>query len=392
MLLACVLALMVCGGTVQAAATDQPSSWAATSVSEARNLKLATDEMDTAFQSPTTRAEFCRLIIRWLVIFYDAPIDSQIETRGLTPQDFNDTDDYAIRAAAALEITSGTGNGDFSPNQELTREQAATMLRNALNAIGINTADSASVAWSDAGEIADWARSATNAVYAAKIMNGTNADPLTFSPQSPYTHEQAVVTALNLWEYAIGQDASRSLPKRDIEYGEQPSKPAESPKAAIQVNQGLLSTYGSSYGKIRDLFNLSDPEFLYHGEYCATDAKTGVSYYFTNSNWEAQDNDMCLKIGGGLNSIVSGISEEMPVDEFADRLMSLGDKASYKIEKGAGTSGYIADRYAVVYFSGDDGSGEDGSGFGAALYIALPENGADTVSPNSGTWLQIIAG
>jgi hypothetical protein len=221
-LLSLALVLTLCGNAVFAA-TDAPSAWAKDRIDKAVELNLVTDEMNTAFQSPTTRAEFCGLVARMLIIWYDAPIDFQIEARGLTLGEFNDIADvgwpYAIRAAAALGIVNGTGNGNFSPNQQLTREQAATMLRNTLEAIGISTADAKKAGWEDESEISGWAQDAANVMYAAKIMSGTNTNPLTFSPKLSYTHEQAVITVLNLWEYAIGQNASRALPGNDVEYG-----------------------------------------------------------------------------------------------------------------------------------------------------------------------------
>ena len=201
--------------TVSAAQTtpnDQPSSLATAGVERARSLGLVTDEMNQGFQSATTRAEFCRLVSRMLIIFYEVPIDYIIEARGLTPHDFNDTEDYAIRAAAALGITSGTGNGNFSPEQPLTREQAATMLRNVMNVIGLETANHPAIAWTDAGEIASWARDATDVMYAVKIMNGTSSQTLVFSPKTPYSREQAIVTVLNLWNYAQDQSEGDTPP------------------------------------------------------------------------------------------------------------------------------------------------------------------------------------
>lgn len=220
------IAMMFTATVPALAASNQPSSWAAQGIARANELNLVTDEMNKNFQSPTTRAEFCRLIARFLIIWYDAPIDYIVPAFGLEPVDFNDTNEYMIRAAAALGITSGTGNGNFSPDATLTREQAAGMLRNTLTAIGVDTANPTKVAWADEAEISAWAREATDVMYAAKIMSGTGTNPLTFSPKSPYTHEQAVITVLNLWDYAISQNVSRTLPEDDVEYGKQTQQSA----------------------------------------------------------------------------------------------------------------------------------------------------------------------
>jgi hypothetical protein len=93
------------------------------------------------------------------------------------------------------------------------------MLRNALTAIGVDTVNPASVTWAEKSDISGWAKEAADVMHAAKTMSGTGINPLTFSPKSPYTHEQAIITVLNLWDYAIAKGTSRTLPESGIEYG-----------------------------------------------------------------------------------------------------------------------------------------------------------------------------
>ena len=114
---------------------------------------------------------------------------------------FTDTSDPAIRAAAALGITSGTGNGTFSPDAPLTREQAATMLTNVMKIIGENTSSAPTVKWKDDKDISSWVQTTADVMYSYKIMSGTSAADLVFSPKSPYTHEQSLMTLNNLWKY-----------------------------------------------------------------------------------------------------------------------------------------------------------------------------------------------
>ena len=202
LILSLVCAFTLLGGVAQAAvANDQPSDWAKDSVAAAKNLGLVTEEMQSGFQSAATRAEFCRLAVRFVEVYYGKTAEAILVERNLSPMSFNDTDDKAIAAAAALGITTGTGEGQFSPNQTLTREQAATMLRRVLAVIGKDIANPSVAAWTDAGKISDWARTAADAMYAAKVMNGTSTTTLVFSPQEAYTREQAVITVLNLWNY-----------------------------------------------------------------------------------------------------------------------------------------------------------------------------------------------
>jgi hypothetical protein len=38
-------------------------------------------------------------------------------------------------------------------------------------------------------------------MYTAKIMGGTSTAALVFSPKTAYTHEQSIITLVNLWEF-----------------------------------------------------------------------------------------------------------------------------------------------------------------------------------------------
>ncbi|GHU87247.1 hypothetical protein FACS1894202_01170 [Clostridia bacterium] len=181
---------------VAAFAADLPSSWAVDSVDRAESLGLATSELLNGFVATTTRAEFCRAVVNFLRK-YGYNVDS------VTPKVFEDTNDRDIGVAAALKITSGnnTAGTQFAPDLALTREQAATMLRNVMNVIGVNYSVTAAK-WTDAKDISSWAKEAVDVMYGAKIMGGTSTTSLVFSPKTPYTHEASIATLVNLWEYA----------------------------------------------------------------------------------------------------------------------------------------------------------------------------------------------
>ncbi|MDR0937724.1 MAG: S-layer homology domain-containing protein [Oscillospiraceae bacterium] len=171
------------------------SSWAVAAVNTADSLGLSTSELSANYQATTTRAEFCRAAVNFLRKFgYDVD--------GVTPKLFADTTDRDIGIAAALGVTSGTDAAKnlFSPDNTLTREQAAGMLRNVLNVIGADTKTSG-VKWTDADSISSYTKDAADVMYTAKIMGGTSTTALVFSPKTPYTHEQSIGTLVNLWEY-----------------------------------------------------------------------------------------------------------------------------------------------------------------------------------------------
>jgi len=208
LILSLVCAFTLLGGVAQAAAAanDQPSDWAAEHMAKAREMLLVPDEVDGDFQAPITRAEFCLIAVRIVEVYYDKTIEQIVYNRELDFIRFSDveyigtTNNY-IMAAAALGITSGTGDNKFSRDLILTREQAATMLRRVLTVIEKDIINPTPAAWVDADKIEGWAREAADVMYAAKIMNGTSVTELVFSPQEAYTREQAIITALNLWNY-----------------------------------------------------------------------------------------------------------------------------------------------------------------------------------------------
>lgn len=191
-------------GEISFDSTVPSSPWSLDRITAADELGLITAEMRGAYQSTTTRAEFCRLAMRFLEVFYSKTSNEILKDRNITARVFSDTSDDAIGAAAALGITSGTSavKNTFTPNGSLTREQAATMLRNVMNVIGVDTTPPPhKILWTDKNSISSWAQSACDVMYEAKIMLGTSKTALVFNPKSSYTHEQAIITIQNLWEY-----------------------------------------------------------------------------------------------------------------------------------------------------------------------------------------------
>lgn len=110
-------------------AAREPSPWAAPQIEQAVSLGLVPDVLQSDYQSPITREDFCRLLYH--VLFGQ-------ETEITLEQDnpFTDVDDPQIWYLAQRGIVSGHGNGIFSPQDGLTRQQAAVILTNAARDFG----------------------------------------------------------------------------------------------------------------------------------------------------------------------------------------------------------------------------------------------------------------
>jgi alpha-tubulin suppressor-like RCC1 family protein len=184
-----------CGGLIVKAPAEQPAPWAKADIDAATALGLATPELCNGYTTPTTRIEFCRGVVNMLrVVGY--PADS------VTPKTFADTTDRDIGIAASLGIITGsdTANNLFNPDGTLTREQAATMLRNVWSVVGFYTEPKEAVAWTDRGDIASWAQSAVDFITGQGIMGSTESGKLTFSPKTLYTHQQSIITLLRVYQ------------------------------------------------------------------------------------------------------------------------------------------------------------------------------------------------
>jgi len=170
--------------------SDISGNWAKTYIESMVDAGFISGYTDGSFRpmANITRAEFISILIRILQ-----------SAKGETLQTghvFNDTSahwakDY-ISTAVALSITSGYGNGNFGPNDPITREQIAVMLTKAADSSGSTTATS----FTDVAKISSWAVSSV--AYAAEqgwISGYSNGS---FGPQRQAT--RAEVCAL-LWRF-----------------------------------------------------------------------------------------------------------------------------------------------------------------------------------------------
>lgn len=168
----------------------QPAAWAKDLVDQAIAEGILPAELQSAYDRPITRREFCLLsdALYTKVKGSPAAVDAAIT--------FTDTSDPAVLRMASAKVVNGTGNGAFDPNSQLTREQAATMLSRLSVALGKPLTDGA-VTFEDSGSVASWALTAVGEMQASGIMGGTGNN--LFSPQMTYTREQSIVTIMRLY-------------------------------------------------------------------------------------------------------------------------------------------------------------------------------------------------
>ena len=172
---------------IVAAEGDLPSSWAAGQLSQAAAAGIVPESFKSRYTQAATRAEFCALAVR----LYEKVTGEAITQRAT----FSDTTDFNVQKMAGLGVVNGVGGGKFDPGGTLTREQAATILARLAEAMG-HPLPQAAPSFSDSAAISSWAAAGVGQVQAAGIMEGNGS---AFIPQSAYTREQCILTALRLY-------------------------------------------------------------------------------------------------------------------------------------------------------------------------------------------------
>ena len=168
---------------------DQPSSWAAEQVNAAIAAGLVPEALQAGYTSTATRAQFCALAVE----LYETVTGSEIAERAT----FSDTTDVNVQKMAGIGVINGVGNGQFNPDGQLTREQAATILVRLADAMG-HPLPEGTASFADNASIASWAIEAVGRAQAGGLMGGIGNNQ--FSPQGAYTVEQSIMTAFRLYE------------------------------------------------------------------------------------------------------------------------------------------------------------------------------------------------
>ena len=201
------------------------SNWAAEDIITAISMGYLDDDPDVFGYQPAvtdllgsdytraiTRGQFAALAVRYYETLmsditgedYTIPVNSGDDVFA------DSTNNEAIAKAFNLGILGGYNSADtragvyVGPNDNITREQAATMLTRLMEKLIVAFDSVGRTGWTVwyadnlpfTDEIADWAYDGVRAVYGVGAMTGTTGT--TFSAKSPYTIEQSIVTLMRI--------------------------------------------------------------------------------------------------------------------------------------------------------------------------------------------------
>ena len=167
---------------------DTAKHWARTYIGTLAGMNILDGMGDNMFSpdGSLTRAQFVAML---------AKMTDGVDVSAAAPTDFTDIhekDWYYGYVNWGYEngIVNGMGDGTFSPNASITREQMAVMLCNYARSVGFVLPQSGnSVSFSDAAGISSWAADYVNTAAGAGIINGFDTGD--FRPQGVATRAQA---------------------------------------------------------------------------------------------------------------------------------------------------------------------------------------------------------
>lgn len=181
---------------------NAPSEWAEDGLYEAMGKSLLPFDLQKNYKENISRQDFCYLVVNMIEQAERKDIFSYVSDKGLELNNpFTDTDNQNVTVANALGIVNGTSEIEFSPNDYITRQEAATMLYRCAQVLEIEKLPTTQNKFADKNEFANWAADGINFVSDTQIMNGIGNN--IFAPNELYSREQAYITVLRLFDYTV---------------------------------------------------------------------------------------------------------------------------------------------------------------------------------------------
>ena len=200
-----ILALTMMSGTSVFASNETEESNNATQIEQSSEVTAFESNISRAvslgiinnenynFNDDITREQFCNFVYNLVNPIKELPI---FKYERAPFDDTNGNDKITVLYSA--KIVSGKDDYIFSPNDKLTREEAATILCRAANYLDIELPlAKVDMSYADNSEISSWA---VSSVYSLKTLNILNNTDKNFNPKANITISQAVSALVRLYD------------------------------------------------------------------------------------------------------------------------------------------------------------------------------------------------
>lgn len=177
---------------VQGMSKDYAGHWAEDTIQSWLDDGYVTGYPDGSFKpdGPITRAEFVRIVNN----LFDYTETSKMNFTDVTEKDWYYHD---VQKAFTAGYISGVSETLFSPNDLLTREQAAIIVSKIINLKGNS---SGSKIFTDSDKISDWAKDYVSSAASLQLLKGY--DDNSFKPKYPISRAEALI----ILSRAIGEN------------------------------------------------------------------------------------------------------------------------------------------------------------------------------------------
>ncbi len=262
------------------------SLWAENTINLAIKDKIVPDHLQCNYQNKITREEFCELAVQTYIA------KTGDTTKYENTSYFSDTNNDKVTYAYMLGIVSGTGDNKFSPQNNITRQEAAVMLDNMAKIMGIYK-NSKTEKYIDENYFADWAKDSIYSISSicdtdgTAVMTGTEKNK--FSPWMNYTIEQAIATMFRLFNCNDEEVVSEYVFFTDN----------DSHDIIRLSNDGTVKDILLSSNDFLKIEAVKDGYVYYYGYTYENDLKTGDGLYRIKSD------------GGNIEKIVSTQKDEL---------------------------------------------------------------------------------
>ena len=227
-----------------------PSDWAMEYVSKADRIGML-DYFKIPFSSNINREQFCILAYNML----DRATD--IEWKKVSPNPFEDTDNEKVLSLYLEDIIDGKEEKSFAPYDEITREEAATILKRIAEYMKLGYPE-VYFEFEDGENTSGWATDAVQRVCNLGVMQGVGNNR--FAPKGRYTVEQAITTLVRMFDI-ISDDKFAYMTFADKMYANMPEDKNYlfSPLSVkIALMMAANGADGKTQAEILDTINVAD--------------------------------------------------------------------------------------------------------------------------------------
>jgi len=237
-----ILALVFALSSFCVSAYNGVADWAAEEISAADSNGLVPSSFESLdFAKKINRAEFAQAC----VTLYEKLTGKKAVMPEVNP--FIDTDSTVVTKAYELGVINGVTNVTFVPNADVTREQAAAMLKRTIVKSGFEVYKPDENMFVDDNNISDWAKQDVYSMRAMGLINGKEGGA--FAPADGMTVQETLIVSNRAYvkittpEVEEPEETSLLSQIPVISFGDEPIAEETENSASITVTGATLDDY-----------------------------------------------------------------------------------------------------------------------------------------------------